>query len=136
MSLNAIGLLVFPALAVLSLYVIHHGQSPTESKAHVNQRIKRYCIGTFMIWFIAACALIAVLASTSTNEMCQYSDQVLDTCIFNSGDSLQLSLVFGVIALMALIPTLILFVSLQAFHRLYAGYEKPKGKPKLNPDAE
>jgi len=131
MSLNAIGLLVFPALAILGLYVIHHAQSPTESKAHVKQRIKRYCIGTFLLWFISATALVAILASGSLSEMCQYSGQVLETCIFNSGDSLQLSLVFGVIALLALIPTLILYVGLQVFHRVYAGYEKPKGKPKV-----
>jgi len=136
MSLNAIGILVFPALAIFSLYVIHYAQSPTASKAQVQQRIKRYCIGMFLVWFVVATFIVGLLASGGLNEMCQNSSQVVASCIFNADDSLQLSVVFGAIGLMALIPTLILYIGLRVFHRVYAGYEKPKGKPKINQDSE
>ncbi|GEM_PF-2741675 len=135
MSLNAIALLVFPALLVMSLYIIHYGQSPTASRKQANQRIKRYAIGIFLGWFASVTAIVALLASVLSDN-CQYAGQILETCILNSGDLLQVSLVLGMIALMALIPTAILYIGLHLFHHFYVGYDKPKGKPKYKKQNE
>lgn len=137
MSLNAIGLLVFPALAIFSLYIVHYAQSPTASKQHVMTRIRRYCFMLYLIWFGGISSLVLLILNIGQNQLstaCDYASGQLNTCILNSGNPLQVILFFGSIALIALIPTGILYLCLHGFHYLYVGYEKPKGKPKKNDD--
>lgn len=126
-------ILIIIAVAIsLGGYVFQQKTSPTTSYAEVRVRIRRYYLGTFSLWMLIVGGLFTIGYIEGINQDrqdCIVSENPL--CMQQLEETIMLDFVlqFAIVAVLALIPTLIVYAVLQVYHS-NSDYGKPKRKSK------
>ncbi len=124
---------VMPALITCGIYALHYMSSPPASYKDAKRRRREYFGILFSIIFSAMTVLMTLMFVVGNHEAerrCLY----VETCLRDLHNTALLDyvLLLAAITILAFTPSLLMYTFMYLFHRLYAGYEKPKGKPKNN----
>lgn len=139
MNFPAIIALFAPIVFGLAVYIIYQTISPSITYDATRKRIKHYSIGLLALLFSGLGLLTMLIISISYADFDRPCGPDLYFC---TKQELEHNIRMARLTLLSLafvssiVLSLILYGTLLLYHKVYAGYEKPKGKPKLDQDNE